>query len=117
MYRKFDCFIDVLGRLLEELGFSKQRSTQSSFDYVLKSTDSALLWLGKSALEEQKQSGAYKQAKETLAFEKALKLSLSSASTEEAARRQAYKAQIPDEPVVENSISAISHIHVNLGGG
>ena len=103
-------------QLLLALGFRKQRVSSSSFEYVLKSTDVALFWLGKSALEDQKNSDAYKQAKEMVAFEKALQQSLNSANSEEEARRASYLSQVPKEPVVGASLSTLSKINVNLAG-
>lgn len=65
---------------------------------VLQSRDPALLWLGKSALEANRNSEAYLASRESDEVVKALDLSEAEYRAEDAARRAALAKRVPPEP-------------------
>ncbi|EOD09503.1 hypothetical protein EMIHUDRAFT_432887 [Emiliania huxleyi CCMP1516] len=79
---------------------------------VLQRRDTALLWVGKAALQAAQESLAYRGSKEALQLREALQLSSSEYAAEEAARRQAWLQKVPDEPPEGQAGSALICVHV-----
>lgn len=79
---------------------------------VLQRRDPALLWVGKAALQEAQRSVAYMHSKDATHLQAALSLSSSEYAAEEARRRAAFLARVPDEPPEGEAGSALLCLHV-----
>ena len=79
---------------------------------VLQRRDPALLWLGKSALEAVRNTEEYLGAKESIEIERALGMSAVAYDEEDARRRQAFAARLPEEPSEGSAGSAKVCVHL-----
>uniref|UniRef100_A0A7S4C5G1 PUB domain-containing protein n=2 Tax=Chrysotila carterae TaxID=13221 RepID=A0A7S4C5G1_CHRCT len=79
---------------------------------LLQSRDPALLWIGKSALEQQRLTGTYQRAKEALELEQALSMSQGAYESEVSKRRAASLARVPEEPAEGLAGNSLICVHV-----
>jgi len=79
---------------------------------VLQRRDAALLWVGKTALQEAQRSLAYRHSKEAVQLRAALKLSASEYAAEDARRRATFLARVPEEPPEGEAGNALLCVHV-----
>ena len=81
---------------------------------VLQRRDTALLWLGKAALEAVRNSDAYVSSKESLEIARAMGASAVAYDEEEERRRRAFASRVPTEP--PEGAAGSSKICVHVGG-
>lgn len=79
---------------------------------VLQSRDLALVWIGKSALEQIRTGAQYQRSKEALELQQALAMSSDDYEVEDATRRAEYLARVPEEPSEGLAGNALICFHV-----
>lgn len=79
---------------------------------VLQSRDPALVWIGKSALEQIRTGEQYQRSKEALELKQALAMSSGDYEVEDAARRAQYLARVPEEPTEGLAGNSLICFHV-----